>query len=258
MVVHNETSTGATSDIGKVRKAMDSAKHPALLMIDTISSLGSVDVRCDEWEVDVAVSCSQKGLMLPPGLGLTAISQKAIAASKTSKMPRSYWDWADMLGPNAKGFFPYTPSTNLLYGLREALAILQEEGLGAVYARHQRLAEATRACVRAWGLEILCQEPAAYSPVLTAVLLPAGHSSNALRNLALEKFNISLGAGLSKVADKVFRIGHLGQCNELTLMGALAGVEMSLVAAGVPHRAGGVAAAMQALSEAAAPIRLTA
>ena len=247
MVVHNETSTGVTSRIADIRKAMDRVSHPALLMVDTISSLGSVDYRHEEWEVDVTVSCSQKGLMLPPGLGFTAISEKAIAASKTNRMPRSYWDWGEMLKPNANGFFPYTPATNLLFGLREAIAMLLEEGLEQVFARHHRLAAATRAAVRAWGLEILCQTPAEYSPVLTAVMMPAGHDADEFRKLVLSKYNMSLGAGLTKLAGRVFRIGHLGECNDLILLAALAGVEMGLSAAGAPHRAGGVAAAMAEL-----------
>jgi alanine-glyoxylate transaminase/serine-glyoxylate transaminase/serine-pyruvate transaminase len=240
LVVHNETSTGVTSRIADVRKAIDGARHPALLLVDTISSLGSVDYRHDEWGVDVTVCCSQKGLMLPPGLGFNAVSAKARAAAKTSKMPRSYWDWEDMLKPNANGFFPYTPGTNLLFGLREAIAMLREEGLSAVFARHQRLAAATRAAVRAWGLEVVCLEPTEYSPVLTAVLMPPGHDAERFRKVVLEKCNMSLGAGLSKLAGKVFRIGHLGVCNDLTLMGALSGVEMGLALAGVPHKAGGV------------------
>jgi alanine-glyoxylate transaminase/serine-glyoxylate transaminase/serine-pyruvate transaminase len=247
MVVHNETSTGSTSNIARVRKALDDAGHPALLLVDTISSLGSIDVRHDEWGIDVTVSCSQKGLMLPPGLGLTAISEKALAASKTNSLPRSYWDWGEMLSPNSRGFFPYTPATNMLYGLRESIAMLLEEGLDAVFARHRRLAAATRTAVAAWGLEILCAEPADYSPVLTAVVMPAGHDADRFRAVTLERFNVSLGAGLSKVAGRVFRIGHLGECNELSLMGALTGVEMGLTAAGVPHRAGGIAAAIAVL-----------
>jgi alanine-glyoxylate transaminase / serine-glyoxylate transaminase / serine-pyruvate transaminase len=249
MVVHNETSTGATSRIGEIRAAMDKVGHPALLMVDTISSLGSVDYRHDEWKVDVSVSCSQKGFMLPPGLGFNAVSEKARAAARTNTMPRSYWDWEEMLKPNANGFFPYTPATNLLYGLREAIAMLLEEGLDAVFARHQRLAAATRAAVTHWGLEVLCQEPSEYSPVLTAVLMPPGHDADQFRKVVLEHYNMSLGAGLAKLAGKVFRIGHLGECNELTLMGALSGVEMGLSVAGVPHRAGGVAAAMTVLEE---------
>ncbi len=247
MVVHNETSTGATSRVADIRAAMDRVGHPALLLVDTISSLGSVDFKHDEWKVDVTVSCSQKGFMLPPGLGFNAVSDKARAASRTNKMPRSYWDWEEMLKPNANGFFPYTPATNLLYGLKEAIAMMLEEGLDNVFARHKRLAAATRAAVTHWGLEVLCQEPADYSPVLTAVLMPPGHDADKFRKVALEKYNISLGSGLSKVAGKVFRIGHLGECNELTLMGALSGVEMGLSAAGVPHRSGGVDAAMKAL-----------
>jgi alanine-glyoxylate transaminase / serine-glyoxylate transaminase / serine-pyruvate transaminase len=249
MVVHNETSTGVTSRVGDIRAAMDKVGHPALLLVDTISSLGSVDYRHDEWNVDVTVSCSQKGFMLPPGLGFNAISEKARAAAKTNKMPRSYWDWEEMLKPNANGFFPYTPATNLLYGLREAIAMLHEEGLDAVFARHQRLAAATRAAVRHWGLEVLCLEPSEYSPVLTAVLMPPGHDADQFRKTVLDNFNMSLGSGLTKLAGKVFRIGHLGECNELTLLGALTGVEMGLSLAGVPHRAGGVAAAMTLLEE---------
>jgi alanine-glyoxylate transaminase / serine-glyoxylate transaminase / serine-pyruvate transaminase len=249
MVVHNETSTGATSRVSEVRAAMDRTGHPALLMVDTISSLGSVDYRHDEWKVDVSVSCSQKGFMLPPGLGFNAISDKARAAAKTNKMPRSYWDWEEMLKPNTQGFFPYTPATNLLYGLREAIAMLLEEGLNQVFARHKRLAAATRAAVNHWGLEVLCQEPKDYSPVLTAVMMPPGYDADKFRAIALEKYNVSLGTGLAKLAGKVFRIGHLGECNELTLMGALSGVEMGLSAAGVPHRSGGVEAAMGVLEE---------
>jgi len=244
MVVHNETSTGATSRVAEIRKAIDAAGHPALFMVDTISSLASVDYRHDEWQVDVTVSGSQKGLMLPPGLGFNAISEKALAAAKTNKLPRSYWDWQEMVKINATGFFPYTPATNLLYGLKEALAMLQEEGLDNVFARHQRLAAACRAAVKAWGLEVLCQDPSEQSPVLTAVLMPPSHDADRFRKITLEKYNISLGSGLGKVAGKVFRIGHLGECNELSLLGALSGVELGLSAAGVPHRSGGVAAAM--------------
>ena len=252
LVVHNETSTGATSRIPAIRTEMDAAGHPALLMVDTISGLGSIDYRHDEWGVDVAVACSQKGLMLPPGLGLVALSDKALLASKSAAMPRSYWDWAEMLRPNTDGYFPYTPATTLLYGLKEAAAMLFEEGLEAVFARHKRLAAATRAAVNAWGLEILCQEPAEQSPVLTAVVMPAGHDADRFRKVVLETYDMSLGQGLGKLSGKVFRIGHLGDCDTLTLMGALAGVEMGLVAAGVPHRAGGVAAAMATLSPSAA------
>lgn len=249
MVVHNETSTGATSRVAEVREAIDAANHPALFMVDTISSLASVDYRHDEWKVDVTVSGSQKGLMLPPGLGFNAVSEKAIAASKTNKLPRSFWDWEDMLKINPTGFFPYTPATNLLYGLKEAIAMLHEEGLDNVFARHKRLAAACRKAVEAWGLEVLCENPAEQSPVLTGVIMPPSHNADAFRKIALEKYNISLGAGLGKVAGKVFRIGHLGECNELSLLGALSGVEMGLAAAGVPHRPGGVAAAMKSLEE---------
>ncbi|MGU3388720.1 pyridoxal-phosphate-dependent aminotransferase family protein [Methylobacterium sp. D53M] len=250
MVVHNETSTGVTSRIAQVRQAIDAAHHPALLLVDSISGLGSADLRHDEWGIDVTVACSQKGLMLPPGLGFTAISQKARAASKTNTLPRSYWDWEEMLKPNAGGYFPYTPATNLLYGLREAIAMMREEGLPAVFARHEQLAKATRAAVQGWGLEVLCEEASEYSPVLTAVLMPDGHDADAFRQLALDRFNISLGAGLSKLSGKVFRIGHLGECNDLMLMGALCGVEMALGVAGVPHQRGGATAAMSVLNAA--------
>ena len=250
-VVHNETSTGVTSDIHAVRKAMDSAHHPALLLVDTISSLGSVDFRHDEWGIDVSVGGSQKGMMLPPGLSFNAISVKALAANKASKMPRMFWDWEDMLSANKTGFFPYTPATNLLYGLREALLMMEEEGLANVFARHHRHAEATRRAVRAWGLEILCANPAEYSPALTAVMMPAGHDADNLRRVILEQFDMSLGMGLAKLQGKVFRIGHLGDFNDLTLMGTLAGVEMGMEVAGVPHQKGGVTAAMQHLAECA-------
>ena len=250
-VVHNETSTGVTSDIHAVRKAMDSAHHPALLLVDTISSLGSVDFRHDEWGIDVSVGGSQKGMMLPPGLSFNAISVKALAANKASKMPRMFWDWEDMLSANKTGFFPYTPATNLLYGLCEALLMIEEEGLANVFARHHRHAEATRRAVRAWGLEILCANPAEYSPALTAVMMPAGHDADNLRRVILEKFDMSLGMGLAKLQGKVFRIGHLGDFNDLTLMGTLAGVEMGMEVAGVPHQKGGVTAAMQHLAECA-------
>jgi alanine-glyoxylate transaminase/serine-glyoxylate transaminase/serine-pyruvate transaminase len=256
MVVHNETSTGCLSDITAVRKAMGS--HPALLMVDTISSLGSAPVRHEAWGADVTVSGSQKGLMLPPGLSFTAVSDKAIAASKTNSLPRSYWDWSEMLQFNAKGFFPYTPASTLLYGLKEALAMLREEGLENVFARHQRLATACRAAVKGWGLEILCQDPKVHSPILTGVVLPAGHDADNFRNIALQQFNISYGAGLGKVAGKVFRIGHLGDCNELTLMAALCATEMTLKLAGVPHKAGGVAAAMASFTDENKNLRLSA
>ena len=251
-VVHNETSTGVTSDIAAVRRAIDAAAHPALLLVDTISSLGSVDYRHDEWGVDVTVSGSQKGLMLPPGISFNAVSQKAIAASATAKLPKAFWGWEEILESNKNGFWPYTPATNLLYGLSEACDMLFEEGLPNVFARHRRHAEATRACVNAWGLEILCQNPAEYSPALTAVVMPDGHSADALRKVVLENFNMSLGQGLSKLSGKVFRIGHLGDFNDLTLMGTLSGVEMGLALAGVPHRSGGVLAAMESLRNAAA------
>ena len=255
-VVHNETSTGATSRVHEVRKAIDRVKHPALFMVDTISGLGSVDYRHDEWGADVTVGGSQKGLMLPPGLSFNAISAKALAASKTAKLPRSYWSWDEMLAPNKNGYFPYTPATNLLYGLREALKmLLDEEGLDNVFARHQRHAEATRRAVNAWGLELVCQNPAEFSPVLTAVMMPAGHSEVAFRKVVLEHFNMSLGSGLGKVADKVFRIGHLGDFNDLSLMGTLAGVEMGLELAGVPYKKGGVDAAMAFLTSANAALK---
>ena len=250
-VVHNETSTGATSDIAAVRKAIDAVGHPALLLVDTISSLASVDYQHDEWGVDVTVAGSQKGLMLPPGLGFTAVSEKALKASKQAKLPRSFFSWEDMQGPNASGFFPYTPATNLLYGLAEAVDMLHEEGLDRVFARHKRHGEATRRAVRAWNLEILCRDPKCYSPVLTAILMPAGHDSDAFRKVVLEHFDMSLGQGLSKVAGKVFRIGHLGDTNDLTILGALSGVEMGLQLAGVPHKKGGAQAAMDYLAETA-------
>ncbi len=246
-VVHNETSTGVTSHIGEVRKAIDRAKHPALYFVDTISSLASIDYRHDEWGVDVTVAGSQKGLMLPPGLSFNAVSDKALAATKTSALPKSFWSWDDMLGPNKTGYFPYTPATNLLYGLREALAMLQEEGLDNVFKRHDRHAEATRRAVRAWGLEILCLNPAEYSSALTAVLMPEGRNEAEYRKIVLDNFNMSLGSGLGKLAGKVFRIGHLGDFNDLMLAGTLAGVEMGLAVADVPHKKGGTAAAMDYL-----------
>ena len=249
MVVHNETSTGVTTRVGEVRKAIDRAKHPALYMVDTISSLASIDYRHDEWGVDVTVAGSQKGLMLPPGLSFNAVSDKAIAASKTAKLPRSYWSWDEMLANNKNGFFPYTPATNLLYGLREALRmLLEDEGLENVFKRHDRHAEAARRAVRAWNLEVLCLNPEECSSSLTAVLMPEGHSEIRFRDIVLERFNMSLGSGLGKLRDKVFRIGHLGHFNDLMLMGTLAGVEMGLALAGVPHRKGGVVAAMDYLA----------
>jgi len=243
-VVHNETSTGAVSRIPVIRSAMNSAGHPALLIVDAISSLGSVDYRHDEWGVDVTVWCSQKGMMLPPGLGLNAVSQKALAASGSARLPRSYWDWQPVLAAARTGAFPYTPATNLLYGLREALAMLDEEGLGAVFARHRRHAEATRRAVRAWGLEIVCQNPDEYSSTLTAVVLPDGHDADQLRALILDRYNMSLGAGLGRLAGQVFRIGHLGDLSDLSLAGALCGVQMGLARAGVPVSGDGVAAAL--------------
>lgn len=248
MVVHNETSTGVTSRINEVRRAIDRAGHPALLMVDTISSLASIDYRHDEWGVDVTVGGSQKGLMLPPGLGFNALSGKALAASRVARMPRSYWDWQEMLKPNSSGFFPYTPATNLLYGLRESLRMLQEEGLPQVFARHSRLAEATRAAVRGWGLELLPLDPAEYSSSLTAVVMPVGHDSDHFRAAALQGWDISLGAGLGKLQGRIFRIGHLGDFNDLMLMGSLAGVELGLRSAGVPFQASGLAAAIDVLS----------
>jgi alanine-glyoxylate transaminase / serine-glyoxylate transaminase / serine-pyruvate transaminase len=260
MVVHNETSTGSTSRISEVRAAIDNARHPALFLVDAISSLGSVDLRHEEWGIDVSVACSQKGLMLPPGLGFTAVSDKALAASKTNGTRRSYWDWAEMLKPNADGFFPYTPASNLLHGLREAIAMLNEEGLDNVFARHRRLAAASRAAVRAWGFEVLCAEPADYSPVVTAVMMPENHDADRFRRLLLDDFNMSLGSGLANLAGRVFRIGHLGECNDVTLMGALAGIEMEMQRSDVPYRASGVVAAMteilaqKPVSQAASPL----
>jgi alanine-glyoxylate transaminase/serine-glyoxylate transaminase/serine-pyruvate transaminase len=251
-VVHNETSTGVTSDIARVRKVIDDIRHPALLMVDTISSLASIDYRADEWGVDVTVAGSQKGLMLPPGLSFNAISDKALAASGSARLPRAYWNWEDMLASNRTGYFPYTPATNLLYGLDEALRMLAEEGLDTVFARHARHAQATRDAVQAWGLEILCANPDEYSNTLTAVVMPAGHDADRLREIILERFDLSLGAGLTRLKGKVFRIGHLGDLNDLTLLGTLAGVEMGLACAAVPHRAAGVRAAMDRLAQARA------
>ena len=249
-VVHNETSTGVVSRIAEIRKAIDAAGHPALFMVDTISSLASIDYRHDEWGVDVTVAGSQKGLMLPPGLSFNCVSTKALAAAKTARLPRSYWAWDEMLASAKSGYFPYTPATNLLYGLREALAmLLDEEGLEAVFARHQRHAEATRRAVRAWGLEVLALDPREYSGSLTAVLLPAGHDADRVRKLILEAFDMSLGTGLGKLAGKVFRIGHLGDFNDLMLMGTLAGVEMGLALAGVPVKQEGVQAAMAYMAD---------
>ncbi len=248
MVVHNETSSGVTSRLSEIRRAIDQANHPALLMADAISSLGSIDFRHDEWKVDVTIAGSQKGLMVPPGLSFNAISEKALAAGKSAKLPRSYWDWQEMQKSNRDGFFPYTPATNLLFGLREALQMLQEEGLPNVFRRHQHHAEATRAAVRAWGLDVVCEEPREYSNSMTAVFLPAGHDADRLRRTILENFDMSLGAGLGKLAGKVFRIGHLGHFNDLMLCGTLSGIEMGLRLAEVPHQAGGVAAALNSLA----------
>jgi alanine-glyoxylate transaminase / serine-glyoxylate transaminase / serine-pyruvate transaminase len=247
-VVHNETSTGCTSRIDEVRRAMDAAGHPALLLVDTISSLASIDYRHDAWGVDVTVAGSQKGLMLPPGLSFNAVSEKALKAAARARLPRSYWDWGPMLKANAGGYFPYTPATNLLYGLNEAVKMLLEEGLQNVFARHDRHAEATRRAVRAWGLDIQCADPRHYSSSLTAVRLPEGHSADALRATILAKFNMSLGNGLGILADQVFRIGHLGDFGDLQLVGTLGGVEMGLRAAGIPHKVGGVQAAVEYLA----------
>ena len=248
-VVHNETSTGSVSPVAEVRSAMDAVGHPALLMVDSISGLASVDFRFDEWGVDVCVSGSQKGLMLPPGISFNCVSPKAMELSRTGGMRRSYWDWQDMTGPNETGYFPYTPATNMLYGLNEAVAMLHEEGLENVFARHARHGRATRAAVRAWGLEVLCRQQGQESGVLTAVMMPEGHSADGFRATVLKNFDISLGNGLSKVADRVFRIGHLGDFNDAMLMGTLSGIEMGLSKAGIPHRSGGAAAAMAVLEE---------
>jgi len=250
VVVHNETSTGVTSRIAELRRAMNGLRHPALLIVDTVSSLACMDYRHDEWEVDVSVCGSQKGLMVPPGLSFNAISEKALSANKNARLPRSYWSWQDMLEHNRTGFFPYTPATNLLYGLREALRMLQEEGLPNVFRRHERHAEATRAAVRAWGLDIVCEEPLEYSSSLTGVFTPEGHSADRLREIILENFDMSLGSGLGKLAGKVFRIGHLGSFNDLMLAGTLSGIELGLRLAGVPHKDGGVMAALNILAPA--------
>jgi len=250
-IVHNETSTGVTSNVAAVRRAMDCAGHPALLLVDTISSLASIDYRHDEWGVDVTVAGSQKGLMLPPGLSFNAVSQKALAASTSARLTRSYWDWAPMLAANKTGHFPYTPATNLLYGLREALEMLREEGLGNVFARHLRHGEATRRAVRAWGLELVCLEPSEYSSSLTAVFLPDGCNADEFRKAILAQFNMSLGNGLGRLQGRVFRIGHLGDFNDLMLAGTLSGVEMGLSLCGIPHASGGVSAALESLTQAA-------
>jgi alanine-glyoxylate transaminase/serine-glyoxylate transaminase/serine-pyruvate transaminase len=250
LVVHNETSTGSTTRLAEVRKAIDRARHPALLLVDAVSSVGSIDLRHDEWGIDVTVAGSQKGLMLPPGMSFNAISEKALAASRAAKLPKSYWAWDTMLAFNANGFFTYTPSTNLLFGLREALHMFEEEGLENVFERHRRLAEAARAAVRAWGLEILCKCPDEYSPVVTTVMMPEGHDAEAFRKLVYERLNLSLGSGLGRLRGRFFRIGHLGDFNELMLMGTLCGVEMGLAMAGVPFCKGGADAAMEILTRA--------
>ena len=247
-IVHNETSTGVTSNVPNVRAAMDAARHPALLMVDTISSLGSVPYHHDAWGVDVTVSGSQKGLMLPPGLGFNAISNKALQVSKSNGLARSYWDWQAMIANNESGYFPYTPATNLLYGLQESLTMLSEEGLDKVFSRHDRMAEATRRAVQAWGLEVLCNNPDEYSSVLTGVMMPDGVDADEVRKVILDNFDMSLGTGLGKMKGRIFRIGHLGEINELTLIGALAGVEMGLSLSNVPHQKGGVAQAMSYLT----------
>ncbi len=247
-IVHNETSTGVTSRVSEIRQAMDRADHPALLLVDTISSLASIDYRHDEWRVDVTVGCSQKGLMLPPGLGFNAISEKALRQSKSARLPKSYWDWEAMIQVNRTGFFPFTPATNLLFGLRESIRMLMEEGLEKVFARHDRLAEATRQAVRAWELELLCRKPEEYSSTLTAVLMPEGHDADAFRKLVLDRFNMSLGNGLGKLSGRVFRIGHLGDFNDLMLAGTLSGVEMGLALSNIPFSKGGVMAALDYLT----------
>jgi len=250
-VVHNETSTGVTSRVGAVREAMNRTRHPALLLVDTISSLGSIDYRHDEWEVDVAIGGSQKGLMLPPGLGFNALSPKALAASKTARLPKAYWDWQPMLSQNANGFFPYTPATNLLYGLKESLEMLREEGLENVFKRHTRHGEATRRAAQAWGLEVVALDPREYCGSVTAIFTPNGHSADNLRKVVLEQFNMPLGTGLGRLANKVFRIGHLADFNDLMLAGTLSGVEMGLDLAGIPHAKGGVAVALDFLTQSA-------
>jgi alanine-glyoxylate transaminase / serine-glyoxylate transaminase / serine-pyruvate transaminase len=247
-VVHNETSSGVTSSISAVRAAMNRARHPALLLVDVISSLASIDYRHDEWEADVSIGGSQKGMMLPPGLGFNALSDKALAASASARLPRSYWDWQPMIAQNANGFFPYTPATNLLFALRESLQMLREEGLQNVFKRHVRHGEATRRAVAAWGLENVALDPKEYSNSVTAVYTPTGHSADELRQVILDNFNMPLGTGLGKLQDKVFRIGHLGDFNDLMLVGTLGGVEMGLDIAGFPHRKGGVAAALDYLT----------
>jgi len=257
-VVHNETSTGCLTRLDEIRKAMDAAHHPALLMTDTISGLACADLRHDEWGIDVTVAGSQKGMMLPPGLSFTAISAKALEASKTAGLRRSYFSWDDMLANNSNGFFPYTPATGLLYGLAESIDMINEEGLENVFARHERLAEATRRAVKAWGLDTQCRDGKYYSPAVTTVLMPEGHNADAFRKIVLDNFNMSLGTGLNRIAGKAFRIGHLGDTNELTILGALTGVEMGFELAGVPHKKGGVAAAMSYIAETAGPAKAAA
>jgi alanine-glyoxylate transaminase/serine-glyoxylate transaminase/serine-pyruvate transaminase len=247
-VVHNETSTGCLSRIAEIRKAIDRVGHPALFVVDTISSLGSTDYRHDEWQVDVTVGCSQKGLMLPPGLGFNAVSAKALAASQNARLPKSYWSWDEMLAANKTGFFPSSPATNLLYGLRESLRLLEEEGLDNIFARHRRHGEATRRALKVWGLENLCRDPQEYSPILTTVVMPGDKGADSYREKVLAKFNMSLGSGLGILKDRVFRIGHLGDFNDLTLVGTLGGVEMGFALAGVSHGKGGVQAAMEYLA----------
>ena len=254
-VVHNETSTGSVTPVQDIRDAMTAARHPALLMVDSISGLASIDFRFDEWGVDVCVAGSQKGLMLPPGLSFNCASLRALAASETGGMTRSYWDWSDMRDPNRSGYFPYTPATNLLYGLNEAITMLHEEGLPNVFARHARHGAATRAAVRAWGLEVLCNRQGQESGVLTAVLMPEGHSADAFRAKVLAEFDISLGNGLARLSDRVFRIGHLGDFNDAMLLGTLSGIEMGLSHAEVPHTRGGVEVAMEALQSISRPER---
>jgi alanine-glyoxylate transaminase/serine-glyoxylate transaminase/serine-pyruvate transaminase len=248
MILHNETSTGVTNSVAAVREAMNSAQHPALLMVDAVSSLAAMDYRHEEWGVDVSIASSQKGLMLPPGLGMNAISEKALAASETARSIRSYWDWREMLGINPSGFFPYTPATSLLYGLREAIHMLRDEGLENVFARHNRFAEATRLAVNAWGLEVFCCNPDEYSSSVTAVALPDGYDADALRKIILDRFSMSLGTGLGKLKGKVFRLGHLGDFSDLMLLGALSGVEMGLALAKVPFSKGGVQTAINYLA----------
>ncbi len=258
-ILHNETSTGCLSPVAEIRKAIDAAGHPALYMVDTISSLASTDYRHDEWGVDVTIGGAQKGLMLPPGMSFNAVSDKALAAAKTSKLTKSFWAWDDMLNMNKIGFFPYTPATQMLHGLAASIEMLHEEGLDNVFARHHRLAEATRRAVRAWGLEILCRDPKYYSPTITAVMLPEGHDADAFRNLALDTFNISYGSSFGRYSGKYFRIGHLGDINDGYLMGALATTEMALALAGIPYKKGGVQAALDYLVSAhAGPARAAA